>query len=99
MAMRTRAKKLPLDRKECETVHDWFMFVESPQRTSIDGKFCDKIHRTITTMAKKNTYDSFLISTIEAQIIGRWYLMVPQKLRDHLDDKIYRALERFIDKN
>jgi hypothetical protein len=99
MAMRTRAKKLPLDKKECETVHDWFMFVESPQRTSIDTKFCDKIHRTITTMVKKNSYDSFLISTVEAQIIGRWYLMVPQKLRDNLDDKIYRALERFIDKN
>jgi len=97
--MRTRAKKLPLDRKECETVHDWFMFVESPQRTNIDTKFSDKIYKNIATMSKKSSYESFLISTVEAQIIGRWYLMVPQKLRDNLDDKIYRALERFIDKN
>lgn len=97
--MRTRAKKLPLDIKECETVHDWFMFVESPQRTDIDNKFCNKVYKAIGTMIKKNSYDSFLISIVEAQIIGRWYLMVPQKLRDSLDDKIYRVLERFIDKN
>lgn len=97
--MRTRAKKLPLDRKECETVFDWFLFVETPQRTNIDCKFCDKISRTMKSMAKKSSYDAFLISSIEAQIIGRWYLMVPTKLRDNLDDKIFRTLERFIDKN
>ena len=94
--MRTRAKKLPLDKKECETVSDWYMFVETPQRTSIDNKFNTKVTRAIN---KKTTHNNILISVTEAQIIGRWYLMIPNRICDNLDNKIYKTLERFIDQS
>lgn len=96
--MRTRTKKLSLDKKECETVHSWYMFVEPPQRTSIDNKFSSKITTAISNLSKKE-HDSLGVTVVEAQILGRWYLMIPLKIRDNLDNKIYRALERFIDRN
>jgi hypothetical protein len=92
-----KIKKIPLDKKECTTIIDWYMFVEPSQRTSIDGRFLSKIERAIPQFSKKQ-YDSFYITAIEAQIIGRWHLMIPLKIRDNLDNKIYRTLERFIDK-
>lgn len=94
--MRTRAKKLPLDKKECETISDWYMFVETPQRTNIDDKFNGKVRRAI---GKKIEHNALMISVTEAQIIGRWYLMIPNRICDNLDNKIYKTLERFIDLN
>lgn len=92
-----KIKRIPLDKKECTTVVDWYMFVEPSQRTAIDNRFLSKMERKIPQFSKKK-YDSFFLTVIEAQIIGRWYLMIPLKIRDNLDNKIYRTLERFIDR-
>lgn len=92
-----KIKKIPLDKKECTTIIDWYMFVEPSQRTSIDNRFLCRLERAVPQFSKKQ-YDSFYITAIESQIIGRWYLMIPLKIRDNLDNKIFRTLERFIDR-
>jgi hypothetical protein len=79
-------KKLKIDKRVNEAVREWFSFVD--KRTNVDSRICKKL----ITSAKTDLD----ITQTEAQILMRWYLLVPTVTKGKIDDVIYAALEQFM---
>lgn len=79
-------KRLKLDKYVNGAIREWFAFVD--KRTNVDSRICKKLIASIKT--------DLDITQAEAQILMRWYLLIPTIVKDKLDDAIYKALELFI---
>jgi hypothetical protein len=79
-------KRLKLDKHVNGAVREWFSFVD--KRTNVDSRICKKLLATAEA--------DLDITQTEAQILMRWYLLVPTIAKDKIDDAIYSILEQFI---
>jgi hypothetical protein len=73
------------------------MCVDRPQRTEIDSKLNHRLSRVVEILTDTGT-NSWSATFNEVQLMMRWYLMVPQGMRDHSDNRIYKNLETFVNK-
>jgi hypothetical protein len=78
-------KKLKLLKDGIETVREWFLFVD--KRTNVDARIFKKLNTATTELD---------ITQSEAQIIMRWFLLVPDITKGKIDELAYKMLENFI---
>jgi hypothetical protein len=85
-------KRLPVTKHECESISNWYLFVDKNRRTKID----DRVNIKINILAKKQ---KGYVSLSDAQVVHRWYYSIPNNIIDNLDSKIFKTIERFIKLN
>ena len=95
--MKNTKPRLSFRRKECETLHDWYMFVGTDQRTAESGKFNSKIDAALKVM-DDSEFNCFSIISNEAKIASKWYYTMPEIARGKDDKRIIRSIEKFITK-
>lgn len=78
-------KKMKLLKDGIETVREWYSFVD--KRTNVDAR----INKKLSTAKSE-----IEITQTEAQIVMRWYLLVPDVTKGKIDNVIFMALEHFI---
>lgn len=76
---------MKLLRDGIETVREWYSFVD--KRTNVDARISKKLNTT------KSELD---ITQTEAQIVMRWYLLLPDITKGKIDDAVFTLLEHFI---
>lgn len=85
----TKPDRLTLTKKQRETIRDWFSFVDTTQRTKID-------HMLNIRLDKSLTEKGWSITRSEAQLVSRWWYMIPKIILDDVDNKIFKTMDRFI---
>jgi hypothetical protein len=78
-------KKMKLLKDGIEAIREWFSFVD--KRTNVDARIYKKL------AAAEKELD---ITQSEAQIVMRWFLLVPDITKGKIDEAIYKVLEHFI---
>lgn len=77
-------KKMKLLKDGIEAICEWFSFVD--KRTNVDARIFKKL----------SANKELDISQSEAQIVMRWYLLVPDITKGKIDEAVYKVLEHFI---
>lgn len=78
-------KRLKLLKDGIATIREWYSFVD--KRTNVDNRINKKLNTA------KGELD---ITQTEAQIIMRWYLLLPDITKGKIDDLAFVMLEHFI---
>lgn len=68
-----------------EAIREWFSFVD--KRSNVDARIYKKLAAAGAELD---------ITQSEAQIVMRWYLLVPDITKGKIDEAVYKILEQFI---
>lgn len=78
-------KKMKVLKDGIEAIREWFAFVD--KRTTVDARIFKKL---------SSAEGQLEITQSEAQIIMRWFLLVPNITKGKIDEAVYKMLEHFI---
>lgn len=78
-------KKMKLLKNGIEAIREWFSFVD--KRSNVDARIYKKLAAAGAELD---------ITQSEAQIVMRWYLLVPDITKGKIDEAVYKILEQFI---
>src|ERR1700675_2298959 len=92
-----QSTKLRLSYGNCEHIRDWFQFVESKRRTDVDLKLHKRIVQLVGLWEKKNNSEGIMfLRRPEAELVGRWFLMVPKVVRGKPDEETYKTIVGYL---
>lgn len=92
-----QSTKLRLSYADCEHIRDWYQFVELQRRTDVDEKLFKRITQLVGIWQKNNNSEGIMfLRRPEAELVGRWFLMVPKIVRGKPDDDSYKIIVGYL---
>ncbi len=92
-----QSTKLRLSYADCEHIRDWFQFVEPQRRTDVDLKLHKRITQLVGVWEKNHNSEGIMfIRRPEAELVARWFLMVPKIVRGKPDEDTYKTIVGYL---